>query len=186
LPRFEKSLDNSALEGNEKEHFPDILFLMETISSDPFIMKIFRWLGYDYFHTIEPIGKSGGLAIFLKQHLEIDFLFEDKNLLDMKISQDNMRWFLSCVYGNPKQHLRHSLLERLRIIGLTRKTAWCMIGDFNDIISNKEKIGGPTRVESSFQDFKVMLFYCDMHVLGSTWNSFSWGGTRNEEWINVN
>ena len=62
----------------KKEHFPDIMFLMETMNSDLFILKVFSWLGYDYFHTIEPKGKSGGLAIFWKQHLHIDFLFEDK------------------------------------------------------------------------------------------------------------
>jgi len=167
----------------KKEHFPDILFLMETMNSDPFVMKIFRWLGYDYIHTVEPIGMSGGLAIFWKQHVDIEFLFEDKNLLDLKISQGRQSWFVSCVYGNPKQNLRHWLLERLSEIGVTRKTAWCMIGDFNEIISNEEKLGGPLRLESSFQPFKDMLMTCDMHELGSTGNSFSWGGTRNEEWI---
>lgn len=50
----------------KKEHFPDILFLIETMNYDVFIMKMFSWLGYDYFHTIEPDGKSGGLAIFLE------------------------------------------------------------------------------------------------------------------------
>jgi len=50
----------------KKEHFPDILFLMETMNSDQFLLKVFRWLGYHYFHTIEPVGKSGGLVIFWK------------------------------------------------------------------------------------------------------------------------
>ena len=58
-----------------------------------------------------------------------------------------------------------------------------MIGDFNEIMSNKEKLGGPYRVESSFHDFKNMLSSCDMHELGGTRNSFTSGGTRNEEWI---
>ena len=76
----------------KQEHFPDILFLMETMNSDQFSLKVFKWLGYDYFHTIESIGKSGGLAIFWKNHLEIDFFFEDKNLLDLKVSQRNKSW----------------------------------------------------------------------------------------------
>ena len=167
----------------KKEHFPDILFLMETMNSDPFIMKVFRWLGYDYFHTVEPDGKSGGLAIFWKHHLVIDFLSEDKNLLDMKVSQGQKSWFVSCVYGNPRQNLRHMLMDRLSLIGVDRKLPWCMIGDFNEIMSNKEKLGGPSRVLSSFQDFKDMLKSCDMHELGSSGNSFTWGGTRNDEWI---
>ncbi|KAG7576108.1 hypothetical protein ISN45_Aa03g005410 [Arabidopsis thaliana x Arabidopsis arenosa] len=131
----------------------------------------------------EPDGKSGGLAIFWKQHLDIEFLFEDKNLLDLKISQSNKSWFVSCVYGQPLAHLRPLLWETLTKIGIERKEAWCMIGDFNEILSNKEKLGGPSRLVSSFQSFKNMLMNCDMHELGSTGNGFTWAGNRNDQWI---
>ncbi|CAA0406188.1 unnamed protein product [Arabidopsis thaliana] len=141
----------------KKEHFPDILFLMETMNSDQFVMKIFNWLGYDYFHTIEQEGKSGGLAIFWKKHLELEFGYEDKNLLDVKVSQGAKSWFVSCVYGHPVTSSRHFLLDLLSSIGKDRSKAWCMIGDFNEILSNKEKLGGPSRLTSSFQGFKDML-----------------------------
>ncbi|KAG7532893.1 Endonuclease/exonuclease/phosphatase [Arabidopsis thaliana x Arabidopsis arenosa] len=167
----------------KKDHFPDILFLMETMNSSEFVSKVFRWLGYDHMHTIDPEGRSGGLAIFWKSHLEIEFLFEDKNLLDLQVSQRNKVWFLSCIYGHPVTTHRPELWDRLSSIGLQRKKAWCMIGDFNDIRSNSEKLGGPSRLISSFQPFQDMLMNCDMHELGSSGNGFTWGGNRNDQWI---
>lgn len=118
-----------------------------------FVSKIFRWLGYDFMHTIEPEGKSGGLAIFLKSFLEIDFLYEDKNLLNLQITQRNKRWFVSCVYGRPVTQHRLELWHKLSSIDLNRNEAWCMIGDFNDIKSPDEKLGGPQRLHVSFQGF---------------------------------
>lgn len=58
-----------------------------------------------------------------------------------------------------------------------------MIGDFNEILSHKEKLGGPSRLVYSFQPFKDMLTNCDMHELGSTRNSFTWLGNTNDQWI---
>ncbi|KAG7556816.1 Zinc knuckle CX2CX4HX4C [Arabidopsis suecica] len=74
-------------------------------------------------------------------------------------------------------------LYQISALGVNRKEPWCMIGDFNDMLSNKDKLGGPLRLLSSFRPFKDMLNTCDMHELGSTGNSFTWGGKRNYQWI---
>ena len=58
-----------------------------------------------------------------------------------------------------------------------------MIGDFNEILSNSEKRGGPLRVEGSFLPFRNLLATCDMYEVGSSGNGFTWGGTRNNQWI---
>ena len=79
---------------------------METMNADVFVSKVFSWLGYDYMYTIEPEGRSGGLALFWKSHLKIEILFADKNLLDLQVSSRNKVWFVSCVYGHPVTYLR--------------------------------------------------------------------------------
>ncbi|OAP09670.1 hypothetical protein AXX17_AT2G08620 [Arabidopsis thaliana] len=41
----------------------------------------------------------------------------------------------------------------------------------------------PLRVDSSFQPFRNLLATCDMSEVGSSGNGFTWGGTRNKQWI---
>ncbi|CAE6112536.1 unnamed protein product [Arabidopsis arenosa] len=84
--------------------------------------------------TVIQEGRSGGLAIFWKDHIEIDILSADKNLLDLKASSGSKSWFLSCVYGPPLLASRHLL--------------WNKLSD-----------------------------------IGSTGNGYTWGGTRNKQWI---
>ena len=166
-----------------RSHFPDILFLMETKNSDDFIVQIHGWLAYDNFRTVAPDGLSGGLVIFWKSVLDVEILFADKNLIDLKISNTSKVWFISSVYGNPVSHLRPLVWKRISRIGVVRKELWCMIGDFNEILSNNEKRGGPLSVDSSFLPFRNLLATCDMSEVESSGNGFTWGGTRNNQWI---
>jgi len=164
-------------------HFQDILLLMEMKNAEDFLVKVYGWLGYDNFKTVEPDELSGRLAIFWKNVLDIEILFADKNLIDLKIFDGPNTWFVSCVYGNPASHLRPLVWERISWIGVVGQEPWCMIRDFNEILSNSEKLGGPLRVDSFFQPFRNLLATCDMSEVGSSGNGFTWDGTRNKQWI---
>ena len=166
-----------------KEYFPDMLVLMEIKNLDAYVTKVQGWLGYRFLKTVEPLGCSGGLALFWKDNLHVDFLFVDKNLIDMKVSSASHSWFVTCVYGNPVTSLRSIVWDKLTTFGLTRSEAWCMIGDFNAILSNEEKLGGPVRDLISFHSFQSMLADCDMSEISSSGDGFTWGGVRNKQWI---
>ncbi|XP_010507173.1 PREDICTED: uncharacterized protein LOC104783755 [Camelina sativa] len=156
-----------------QKHFPEILFLMETMNIRDVLVDIQCWLGYDHVYTVNPVGRCGGLALFWKKSVEIDFLFVDKNILDLKVNIGSATYFLSCVYGNPNSSLINGVWEKLTRIGIPRKEKWCMIGDFNEILHNGEKLGGPTRSEAYFVDFAEMLKACEVSELSSTeWLTF--------------
>ncbi|KAF8084972.1 hypothetical protein N665_0691s0011 [Sinapis alba] len=161
-----------------KEHFPDILFLMETKQKRDVLVDLQTWLGYDRIMTVNPIGYSGGLALMWKNSVNIDFKFVDKHLVDFKVMFGKDCFFVSCIYGEPAVGNRPKLWERLSRIGAHRNEPWCMLGDFNEIKNSEEKIGGPRRSEASFQAFNDMLQIGDMTELPSTGDSFTWGGQR--------
>lgn len=47
-----------------REHLPDFLFLLETKNSSDHVIKFQSSLGYDHCHMVDPVGLSGGLALF--------------------------------------------------------------------------------------------------------------------------
>jgi len=110
-------------------------------------------------------------------------LVANKNVLDLRVNMGISQFFLTCVYGNPNSSQRNQGWERLSRLALQRKEVWGMVGDFNEILHNGEKLGGPRRCDASFSDFSNMLKLSDMTELNSTGNGFTWGGKRNDLWI---
>lgn len=50
-----------------KEHFLEILFLMETKHSRNFLVDFQEWLGYDIIYIVEPRGLNGVSSLLKKQ-----------------------------------------------------------------------------------------------------------------------
>lgn len=103
--------------------------------------------------------------------------------MDCFVKYGVFSFFLTCVYGEPVTDGRSRVWDRLTRLGIGRTEPWSMIGNFNEILNNDEKIGGPRRSASSFVPFADMLSSCEMEKLSSKGNRFSWGGSRWKKYI---
>lgn len=64
-------------------------------------------------------------------------------------------------------------------LGVNRRhEPWFALGDFNELISNQEKIGGRVHSEASFHEFRTMMRVCEFSDLQSVGDRFSWAGQR--------
>lgn len=87
------------------------------------------------------------------------------------------------MYGEPAHDGKSVVWDRLTNIGMSRKEPWVLVGDFNEILNNGEKLGGPRRSEISFAPFAEMISSCEMEELSSRGNMFTWSGCRWKKWI---
>ncbi|KAG7548894.1 Endonuclease/exonuclease/phosphatase, partial [Arabidopsis suecica] len=171
------------IRGLRRQHFSDFMFLMETKQKLGYMSELKNSLGYDNLVTVEPLGLSGGLALMWKNSYKVEVLSKDKRIIDTKISLGSIVFCVTFVYGDPVRANRQVVWDRLSGLGLIRDAAWLLVGDFNELLTNAEKKGGPPRDESSFWGFREMAENCKITELRSSGNSFSWGGLRNSIWV---
>ncbi|KAG2281650.1 hypothetical protein Bca52824_052870 [Brassica carinata] len=125
---------------------------------------------------VEPLGLSGGLVVLWKDSYSVSVLSSDKRIIDLEVKFGSIRFFLTCVYGDPVVAKRHDVWDRLVAIGLVRDKAWVLAGDFNELMANEEKSGGAVHSDSSFWDFRNMAQNCNIREICFTGNCLSWGG----------
>lgn len=77
--------------------------------------------------TIDPVRRSGGLALFWKNSLQVEFKFSDKNLLDVQVQYGSFCFFVSYVYGDPSGIRKQYMWKRLTRIGVNRKESYMVI-----------------------------------------------------------
>jgi len=87
------------------------------------------------------------------------------------------------VYGAPQVENRSVFWEKISSLGAQRTSAWLLTGDFNDILDNSEKQGGPLRWEGSFLVFRSFVSQNGLWDIKHSWNPFSWRGTRYSHFI---
>lgn len=85
---------------------------------------------------------------------------------------------MTFVYGAPQRENRAEFWEKLTLLGASKVSAWILSGDFNDILDNSEKVGGPPRHEGSFLNFRSFVSQMGIWDVKHTGNHLSWRGMR--------
>ena len=134
-------------------------------------------------HGPPPDGLSGGLALSWKASVQLDVLYSSPNIIDTCITSNNKIFFVSYVYGAPRKEERAEFWNKLSELGAQRKEAWLITGDFNDLLNNSEKVGGPIRWEGSFLAFRSFVTQHGIWDLQHSGNSLSWRGVRYSHFI---
>ena len=163
------------------KHRPTFLFLSETKQNFEFVQSFQFHFGFTHLHTVDPQGRSGGLALYYDSSYKVNIISSSNRILDIETEYKGKRIFLSFVYGEPKQDLRAPVWEKLTKIGIARLEPWFIIGDLNEIRGNHEKEGGNLRHPDTFVDFNNMIDNCGLMEFPSVGNTLSWSGRRHRQ-----
>ena len=123
------------------KHKPGFLFLSETKQDLEFVQGVQSHFGYDRLVTVDPNGRSGGLALFYNDEFQVQILYSSNIMIDVEAVVLGKTVYLSFVYGEPVQKLREHVWERLTRYELSRTDPWFIIGDLNEITGNHENMG---------------------------------------------
>ena len=157
---------------------PDIMYLMEMKNQSDFVLSTLKSPDYTHHFLVPPSGLSGGLALLWKHNINLSVLNSSPNFIDTKIIYKNKTFFMTFIYGTPQQEKRAEFWEEISIMGQGRDEAWALTGDFNDILDNSEKSGGPARYDGSFIAFRSFVSVNGLWDVKHTGNQLSCRGKR--------
>ena len=133
-------------------------------------------MGFQQGCTINLTGTAGGLTLWWKPEVRIDFISKNRNLFDTVIHFANgyspvrISWFYAPSYDDAKPHFWSSVSN----LGVGETMPWMCNGDFNTIIDNSEQSSGnPLRWNrrNYLKDFSDSNSLLDLGFCG---NIFTW------------
>ncbi|XP_042969115.1 uncharacterized protein LOC122301804 [Carya illinoinensis] len=127
--------------------------------------------------VVDARGNSGGLTLLWNQEVNLEVLnFTQHHISVLVMHDDGVRkWILTGFYGHPEVSKRSAVWSLLSSLKPAKEQGWCVIGDFNEIITQSEKVGGRERPEGQMEGFRQCLENCNLFDLGwkamNTWSN---------------
>lgn len=85
---------------------------------------------------------------------------------------------LTCFYGAPEIEKRVLGYEMLRYLSGLHTSLWLVIGDFNEILSHHEEVGGAQRPHRQITLFQDALYDCQLSDLSFFCGKHNWSNNR--------
>jgi len=167
----------------------DVLFLCETLVHANKIEEIRIRLGFDAAFAVDSIGISGGLAILWKHPFGCNLINYSHNFINMEVTHPHHpRWRFTGFHGCPENDRRRESWDMLRTLAQDNSLPWCVMGDFNDLLSNEEKrsrVDHPPWKIRGFREVVQDSGLIDIHLTGYpfTWVKGRGGHDMKEERI---
>jgi hypothetical protein len=159
-----------------QEKKPNFVFLIETLSKHKYMEKIRCKLGFEGLFVVNPVGRSGSLALLWKGNFFLEIFNYSRHRINaiIRIEDGSPGWKFTGFYGNPNNAKRSESWDLLRLLKSFQPTAWLCAGDFNEIIEQKEKEGAVLRRNSQMNNFRMALEDCDLSDLGFSGPQYTW------------
>ncbi|KAH1202514.1 hypothetical protein GmHk_17G048965 [Glycine max] len=95
---------------------------------------------------------------------------------------DNMgkfKYWLTAIYAQNQLEHRRVIWKDLEHLHSTIQGPWCVIGDFNNVASANDRIGGRMVTENEYIDLKEMMNVAGLSEMESIGDYFTWSNKHN-------
>ncbi|KAG5548219.1 hypothetical protein RHGRI_013800 [Rhododendron griersonianum] len=156
---------------------------METKNNKVKLETIRRSFKFDSSSYVEPVGLSGGLALWWNKDVELDVELSTKNFIHVVVTDKLLSkcWAATFVYGCPVRSGRALVWEKITQIAQTERLPWLCMGDFNQVLRAEDKLGGIMPSQNQLTAFHEMISECGLVDLEFKGPKFTWRNNRSEE-----
>ncbi|KAF7823513.1 reverse transcriptase [Senna tora] len=156
---------------------PSLIFLMEIRCSikkaEKTRKRSFRDSKYFY---VNPSGLSGGLGLWWSEEVDVQIFESSKNFIHAFVISNSLGFssFISFIYGPPIAKDREKVWDKIRGLAPKDDDPWACIGDFNELSSPAEKVGGKEVRARSLLRFHSFLNDCNLMDVSFNGSKFTW------------
>jgi hypothetical protein len=138
-------------------------------------------LKFDACLSIDVEGRSRGLSVMWKENMKCRIMNYSRHFINIIVSDgDKGDWQLTCYYDYPERSRRRQAWDLLRELRDMSTLPWCIIGDFNDLLSQADKQGRHPHPNWLCEGFRCAISDCDLTDIHLDGYPFTWiksGGT---------
>lgn len=163
---------------------PNFFFLVETFVGRSVMERVGRHVGFGRSFVVERSGHGGGIAMFWKDSVSARLLSYSNNHIDFAVKVDDLgEWRLTGFYGFPERRRRNESWNFIRSLSRASDLPWCVIGDFNDLLSHYEKRGNIEHPNWLLTGFRGAIEDSNLFDLGMVGYDFTWErGRGTDHW----
>ncbi|XP_038708495.1 uncharacterized protein LOC120003549 [Tripterygium wilfordii] len=131
---------------------------------------------------VSSAGRKGGLALLWQQDISVTIKNFSRYHIDAVVENfgGGCPWRFTGVYGESVADLRFNFWKIMQTLSSVINLPWLCAGDFNEILFDFEKKGGPPRQTSLMQQFHDALEICNMVSMDSSGPPFTWSNGRSD------
>lgn len=125
---------------------------------------------------VQQKGKGGGLAMFWRKEINLEIKSDSKHHIDAVITEEatSFKWRITGFYGHPETHRRKDSWSFLNMLNQQYQLLWLCLGDFNEILSGEEKLGGAPRPQQQIDAFRNVVYRCGFKDMGYSGTKYTW------------
>ncbi|KAL0435720.1 UNVERIFIED_CONTAM: hypothetical protein Sradi_0279900 [Sesamum radiatum] len=158
---------------------PSLVFLTKTKCTSRRIENLKRQLDMNGF-SVPARGMSGGLAVLWLKSANVQLQTYSQNHIDLSVQLEGSPscWRFTGLYGEPEASRRDLTWQLLARLHSQSQRAWLCAGDFNEILDQSEKLGGPPRPNWQIRNFRNALSVCGLTDVGYRGSQFTWSNRQ--------
>ena len=129
----------------------------------------------------DTIGFAGGIWLLWSTNLvQVDVLATTEQEIHaiIRVRAQAFHWLLNAIYASPRFEERCILWNNLKMLAAMHDLPWALMGDFNEVLSKKEKFGGNPVCQRRVRSIKECMDVCHMMDLGFSGPKFTWINKR--------